>query len=343
MIRRPTSSIVIILGVIVFLGAVVSTFYIFGSNKSDSLNFIERVEDNVSTEKNLFKSESTSVFTTECNNSTLVEVEVIPSESEDYISSFSNTTIHRTLNESLEPPLENFISLDEEVNKSIKKSDKTTKKLVPRLAIIMDDVAFKSQIKELKKIKYPITPAFFPKSCRYPNTPSLAKKFNHYMIHMPMEALRYIAPEESTLLVSDLNSVLDVKISKVIEDFPTAIAINNHTGSKFTSSSDAMNRLFSILKKYHINFIDSRTSAETKAVKIGEIYNAQVLERNIFLDNKADVSYIQKQLKKAVLYAKKHGQSIAICHPRETTFEALKNSKEILKGVKLVYIDACYD
>ncbi len=340
MIRKPTSSIVIILGVIVFLSALVSTFYIFSSTKSASLASSNRVEDNISAEK----SESTSVFTTKCNNSTLTEVEVMPSEFEDYVSSFSNSTIQRTLNESLEPPFEDFISLDEEPSsKSIKKNKKIIKKSSPRLAIIMDDMAFNSQIKELKKIKYPITPAFFPPSCRYPNTPSLAKKFDHYMIHMPMEALRYIAPEDNTLMVSDLNSVLEEKISKVVEYFPTAIAINNHTGSKFTANGDAMKRLFSILRKYHMNFIDSRTSADSKAVKIGESYDSKVLERNIFLDNKPNVSYIQKQLKKAVLYAKKHGQSIAICHPRETTFEALKNSKEILKGVKLVYIDACYD
>ena len=337
MIRRIASIVVILLGVIIFSTAIAITFYLFGIGKNDSLIHMEKTEDDIVLQKSTFKTESTSIFTTKCNNSTLVEVEVVPSEAEDYISSILASPKKRILNRELEPPFEDVISLSEESNKSLKKD------IIPKLAIIMDDIGFSHHVKELKKIKYPITPALFPPSCRYPNTPTLAKEFNHYMIHMPMEALRYIAPEDSTLLISDKNNVLDQKIAKVVEYFPEAIAINNHTGSKFTANSDAMNRFFSILQKYHMNFIDSRTSADTKAVEIGKTYNSQVLQRNVFLDNKADVSYIQKQLKKAVLYAKKHGQSIAICHPREATFKALKNSKEIFKGVELVYVDECYD
>ncbi len=341
MIRKITPIVVIILGVIIFFTAIVMTFYIFGFFQKNSS--LESSDHNISLKSDNFRGQSTSTFMTESNSSTLVEVKIIPSEAEDYLSSFSNSTKQRTLNEDLEPPFENFISLEQEENNSIKKVTKVIKNRASQLVIIMDDVSFANQVRELKKIKYPITPSFFPPSSRHPNTPSLAREFDHYMIHMPMEALRYIAPEDSTLLVSDTESILLKKISDVIEYFPTAIAINNHTGSKFTSNSDAMNRLFPILQKYHMNFIDSRTSADTKAVEIGKNYNFRVFQRNIFLDNKPDVSYIQKQLRKAVLYAKKHGRAIAICHPRETTFEALKNSKEILKGIELVYVDACYD
>ncbi len=345
MIRKITPIAIILLGVIIFLTAIVVTFYIFNSAKEVSIPSIDKntsslfVSNNdtiVTLKKANFKDKLTSSVTTKYSSSALVDAKIIPFSSADGISSFDSSNVTRIINDDFKVPIENTISLSEEPKKSIKKT-------TPKLAIIMDDVSFRHHVKELKNIKYPITPSFFPSSDRYPDTPALAKKFSHYMIHMPMEAFRYIAPEDSTLLVSDKNSVLEQKISKVIEDFPTAIAINNHTGSKFTADSDAMNRLFSILQKYHMHFIDSRTSAKTKSVEIGAIYNSRVLERNIFLDNKADVSYIQKQLKKAVLYAKKHGQAIAICHPRETTFEALNNSKEIFKGVELVYIDECYD
>ncbi len=338
--KKITSAVVALLGVIILLVTWVVSSYIFNHVKSSALSSTNIVEDNSSIKKNIFKREKTSIFTTKCNNSALVEIAVIPSESEDYISSFSNTTIKRTLNEALDVPLEDYISLSEEPLKNLIQDRKN---LPPRLAIIMDDMGFLHQVKDLKKIKYPITPAFFPPSCRYPNTPSLARKFSHYMVHLPMEALQYSSPEYNTLLVSDDADILEQKISEVIRDFPKAIAINNHTGSKFTSDSEAMNRLFPILITYNIHFIDSRTSAKTKAVKVGENYNLKVLQRNIFLDNKADVSYIQKQLKKAVLYAKKHGEAIAICHPRDATFKALKKSQDILRGINLVYINEFYN
>jgi len=123
------------------------------------------------------------------------------------------------------------------------------------------------------------------------------------------------------------------------QDFPDAVAINNHTGSKFTSDAEAMDRLFCILDKYDINFIDSKTASHSKGKEIGKLHNKVVLERHIFLDNEPDVAYILNQLKKAVRYAKRHGVAIAICHPRPETFAAFQEAAHLLKDVKMVFID----
>ncbi len=220
-----------------------------------------------------------------------------------------------------------------------KRVKKTFSDNVPRLAIIMDDIGNAKQVRDFQQIPFAITPSIFPATKRHRNTPLFAKKFKCYMVHMPMEAFNFSRPEENTLEVSDSIDIIEEKIAAMYQDFPNAVAINNHTGSKFTSDSKAMDRLFCVLDKYDINFIDSKTAPHTRGKETGILHNRVVLERNVFLDNEPDVAYILNQLKKAVRYAKKHGVAIAICHPRPETFEAFQEAAYLIKDVKMVFID----
>jgi len=85
--------------------------------------------------------------------------------------------------------------------------------------------------------------------------------------------------------------------------------------------------------------MDSRTTSKTVGKKYAKKYNVPFLARNIFLDNKQEYNYIQNQLKKAIAIAKRSGYSIAIGHPHKITLKVLKESKHLLKGLNLVYID----
>ncbi|WP_200762379.1 divergent polysaccharide deacetylase family protein [Nitrosophilus alvini] len=208
----------------------------------------------------------------------------------------------------------------------------------PKLAIIIDDVAFSYQVKSLRSLNIPVNLSFFPPSSIHPNTPDLAKGLPFYMIHLPLEAKNFSSPEHGTLLVSSSLEDIDRKIKEIREKFPAAKYINNHTGSKFTSDKYAMARLLRVLKKYDFVFIDSRTTSDTVVPYIEKVTNEPYLSRDIFLDNKADVGYIRGQLKKAVAIAKKRGYAVAIGHPHPKTIEALKKSKDILKEVDLVYV-----
>ena len=210
----------------------------------------------------------------------------------------------------------------------------------PRLAIIMDDVHSYENAYAIKKIPFPITPSIFPASSTHPDTPRIAQLFDHYMVHLPMEAVCYDNPEEQTLCITDGPKRIARRLQRIHRDFPRCIAINNHTGSKFTSDPVAMNRFFKVFSKYGIPFIDSRTSPRSVVKKIAARYRLKIRERNIFLDNEPDVGYIQSQLKEAVAYAKRHGKAIAICHPRPETFRALMQSQGILQDVDLVYVNA---
>jgi len=217
---------------------------------------------------------------------------------------------------------------------------KTTAK--PKLAIIIDDISLASQIKRLKSIGLPLTLSFFPPKATRPNSAKLASHEKVYMVHLPMEAYNFTAEEPLTLRVNDSQKVISDRIKEIKRLFPRVRYINNHTGSKFTADEIAVNRLILALKNQHINFIDSRTTAQTKVPKVMKNYGFKYVARDVFLDDDTDIDEIVFQIKRAIKLAKLHGSAIAIGHPHPNTIKALKISKKLFKDVELVRINRLY-
>ena len=213
----------------------------------------------------------------------------------------------------------------------------------PKLAIIIDDVQTASQIRAIKSLHLPLTMSFLPPRPARPNSAKLAAHESFYMVHMPMEAMHFNKEEPYTLRVNESQQELLQRVAEIKKLFPKVAYINNHTGSKFTSNEVAMNRLIFALNKYHIHFIDSRTTAETKAPKVLKNFGLKYVARDVFLDHHMDKPYILQQIKKAINVAKAHGSAIAIGHPHKNTLEALYESKKLFaKDVDLVLVNKIY-
>ncbi|SFV75737.1 FIG00638667: hypothetical protein [hydrothermal vent metagenome] len=253
--------------------------------------------------------------------------------------------IQEKLKEVLQTPKPQYLSAKHEIDGTKTPpppSHKLIKKNVsqkPQLAIIIDDVATKSQVKNIHTINYPVTMSFLPPSKQRPNSAYLASKESFYMVHLPLEALHFSSPEKITLKVTDSQQTILNRVQEIKKLFPRVRYINNHTGSKFTANERAMNKLIYALKKYNIYFIDSRTTSKTKVPKVMKNFGYEYIARDIFLDNKSDPAYIIKQLKKAVRIAKKYGHAIAIGHPHKTTIETLKHAQKYLKDLDMVQIN----
>ncbi len=224
-------------------------------------------------------------------------------------------------------------------NKKITNKDTFLHVKKPKLAIIIDDVSFQGQVKAIDKIPYKVTLSFLPPTKSHPNSAKIARKLPVYMVHLPLEAQAFKKQEQRTLMVGESYKNMEIWIKQLKKWFPKAKYYNNHTGSKFTSDLSSMDKLFRVLKKHNIHFLDSRTSVKTKAQKVAKKHSVKLLSRDVFLDNSKKIKDINKQLKLAVKIAKKYGQAIAICHPYPSTIKALKNAKSMFKGVKLVYVN----
>ena len=232
---------------------------------------------------------------------------------------------------------EKLITKEETIEKEIIKEKvyieeplivKKRKPYLPKLAIIIDDVTTSSQIKKIKDIGYNVNMAFLPPTKHHRNSAKITNSLNRYMIHLPLEASSHKYEEIDTLYIGDDIEKIDNKIKTLKKLYPKATFINNHTGSKYTSNIDAMDRLLRVLKKHDYTFIDSKTTSKSVVLKSAKKYGIRVLSRNIFLDNKKDKKYIQGQLKKAIKLAHKYGLAIAIGHPYDITFKTLKDSQK---------------
>ena len=211
-----------------------------------------------------------------------------------------------------------------------------------KLAIIIDDVGTDEQAQKIAALPVRVTPSIFPPEYQRKDTRSLARGFEHYAIHLPMEASS-AKNNSATLRASDNYEKLCGVIAKLRADFPNAKFINNHTGSKFTADERAMQNLLRAMNEHGFLFIDSRTSPATKAKAAMNGLGMRYVHRDVFLDNQNSVAAVRKKLREAVALAKKQGYAIAIGHPKSSTLRALANSADILGEVDLVYLDEIYE
>ena len=211
-----------------------------------------------------------------------------------------------------------------------------------KLAIIIDDVGTDEQAQKIAALPVRVTPSIFPPEYQRKDTRSLARGFEHYAIHLPMEASS-AKNNSATLRTSDNYEKLRGVIAKLRADFPNAKFINNHTGSKFTADERAMQNLLRAMNEHGFLFIDSRTSPATKAKVAMNGLGMRYVHRDVFLDNQNSVAAVRKKLREAVALAKKQGYAIAIGHPKSSTLRALENSADILGEVDLVYLDEIYE
>ena len=86
------------------------------------------------------------------------------------------------------------------------------------------------------------------------------------IVHMPMESTTKTPGEKEYILTTSMTSTeIEKRVEQVIAEFPEAVGMNNHQGSKATADKRIMNIVSNILKRHGKYFIDSRTTAESVA------------------------------------------------------------------------------
>ncbi len=208
-----------------------------------------------------------------------------------------------------------------------------------KLVIIIDDVATFEHASMIKSLGLKITPSIFPATKTHPDTPNIARTFEFYMIHLPMQAKHFDSPEIGTLTINESFESIHEKIKKIRKDFPRAKYTNNHTGSRFTSDFEAMDKAYRALIEQGFVFVDSKTIAQTAVARAAKKHNQPYISRDIFLDDDPSASAVRRELVAAVNLAKKRGYAIAIGHPKKNTIAVIKESKNnLLKDVDVVYL-----
>lgn len=145
------------------------------------------------------------------------------------------------------------------------------------------------------------------------------------ILHMPMDntADKPIGP--GGLTVKQDRTHFEKRLQQAISDTPHIRGINNHMGSRLTTSPERMQWLMQSLQNYPLYFIDSRTSAASLAASIAAKHHIATLERDVFLDHEANTATTDKQFNRLLRIARTKGSAVAIGHPYPSTLSYLEN------------------
>jgi uncharacterized protein len=210
----------------------------------------------------------------------------------------------------------------------------------PMIAIVIDDLGLKQNASlRATELAGPLTLAFLPYGENLQALSDTARANGHEVIvHLPMQGAAINDPGPKALLVGLSDEELATRIAWNLSRFTGYTGINNHMGSKFTENTPGMKQVYETLAARNLFYLDSRTTAKSAARALAIDRKIPYAERDIFLDNTQDASYVAVQLAETEMLARRHGSAIAIGHPHQVTLETLARWIPTLaaKGIDLV-------
>lgn len=171
----------------------------------------------------------------------------------------------------------------------------------------------------------------------------LTSKGHTVILHLPMEGSDTAVNDNTKgLLKTELSKEEIGEIFKnALENVGSVKGFNNHMGSVFTSSKEAMGTVLSYAKERNLFYVDSRTIASSQGYKTAKEMNIPTAQCVHFLDNSKNVVDIEKELLRAARISQNKGNALVIGHFHKNMVEALANTKETLanSGINLIFVD----
>lgn len=195
-----------------------------------------------------------------------------------------------------------------------------------RIALIVDDVGFSlSAARELAEVKIPVTWSIIPYQAYSLASLKLAKeKGIPAMLHLPMEA-----GVDRPGLKFQVNLEMEPEtartfVRQAVKSLPGVIGLNNHRGSRATSTPRIMEAVLAETKAQGLLFVDSRTSGKSVGYETAIRMGIPALMNEVFLDHDPDPAAMKKALERAYSIARRKGFVVVIGHIRPETLRFLK-------------------
>ena len=197
----------------------------------------------------------------------------------------------------------------------------------PMIAIVLDDAGLNQRLtRRAFGLDAPLTIAFMAYADNLERQVAAARGAGHeILLHLPMEAMDIEENSGPNALLTGLpDGELERRLDWNLERFEGYVGVNNHMGSRFTADRAAMDLVMQRLSGRGLMFLDSRTTASSKAQDSARAAGVPMLERDVFLDNAQTEEGVLKQLAEAEDIARASGAAIAIGHPHAWTLSALE-------------------
>lgn len=195
-----------------------------------------------------------------------------------------------------------------------------------RVAIILDDGGYGGpETARILELDNRLTLAILPDTpfARQTARDAAALGFE-IMLHMPMQTgnnNHNVFPGELELTMT--RAEIEERTRDCIAQFPEAVGVNNHTGAAFTADAEKMRWFLEVVREHGLYFIDSRTTARSRAYDVAVELGIPSASRDIFLDNSSDPDEIRMQLNELIQLARSRGAAIGIAHFRRNTVAVL--------------------
>lgn len=219
-----------------------------------------------------------------------------------------------------------------------------------KIALLIDDFGY-SQGKTtdflLKELDFPFTISVIPGT---PYAKSIAEEAyrngKRVVLHLPMEPQKYFINGYRWIVLSQMSpEQISSLVKEAIKDVPHVAGLSNHMGSLITTQEKPMRAVLEAVKAEGLYFVDSKTVSHSIAFPLAQKMGIKSTQRQVFLDNEKDSSYIESQFQLLISSAQKTGKALGIAHLDPITAEALKKilSRLEKRKIQLVYVSDILD
>ena len=201
----------------------------------------------------------------------------------------------------------------------------------PTLVLVIDDMGQSLNAAEsLAALPYPVTLAIWPQAPHALATADLAAQRRlDVMAHVPMEPLprpdgKRPQPGQGALWTGMQPDQLRAALKDNLSALPSAIGLNNHMGSAFTSNMASCRLLCAWLEGMGFFVLDSLTTPDSHLGQQAHSLGMVSATRDVFLDTRRQTPAILEALDHAAAKARIKGYAVAIGHPYDETLRALR-------------------
>jgi polysaccharide deacetylase 2 family uncharacterized protein YibQ len=195
----------------------------------------------------------------------------------------------------------------------------------PMIALVIDDLGINvAGTRQAIALPAAVTLAFLPYPRETPKFARQAAKAGHQiLLHMPMQPMGSADPGPNALTVNLSPAQIRDRLAWALRRVPGHAGLNNHEGSRFTADRAVLAPVMEMLAARHLFFLDSRTTAQTRAIDAARAAGVASASRDVFLDDVQDEKAVEHQLAVLESRARRQGVAIAIGHPHAATLAVL--------------------
>ena len=249
--------------------------------------------------------------------------------------SIENTNKIQTENKNIQktkPEIENKSKTVENLEKSKKNEQIQNKEkkqdlpfLIPpaqngaTLVFVIDDAGMNAEYtKRYASLPFPLTIAVLPKLLHSKDCAYIVRSSGKELIlHQPMQSLNHnLDPGPGKISVdmsfSQISSIINENLAEI---GPGVKGLNNHEGSEVTEDVLRIGAVLDVCLENKIYFMDSRTTANTKAPQAALERDMTIFEKSgPYIDNIVSREAMLKEIYKSLEAANKNGSAIVIAH-----------------------------